>query len=80
MHQFSYILKSKKVINPEVLRVLSLIDAYPYRLLDTDMQSLGDLHDRLSVEFVDDCGSRTRAIYMTMNELRSLINSLESFP
>lgn len=77
MHQFSYILKSKKVINPEVLRVLSLIDAYPYRLLDTDMQSLGDLHDRLSVEFVDDCGSRTRAIYMTMNELRSLINSLE---
>ena len=77
MHQFSYILKSKKDINSEVLSVLSLIDAHPYRLPDTDMQSLGDLHDRLSVEFVDDCGSRTRVISMTMNELKSLINSLE---
>ena len=82
MKQFRYILKSNKVIDPEVLNVLSLIDAHPYQLPDTDMQSLGDLHDRLSLEFVDNCGSRTcgsrtRTISMTMNELKSLINSLE---
>jgi len=77
MNHFSYILNSTKDIKPEVLSVLSLIDAHPYQLPDTDMQSLGDLHDRISVEFVDDCGSRTRTISMTMNELKSLINSLE---
>lgn len=77
MKQFSYISKTKKVIDPKVLSVLSLIDAHPYKLPDTDMQSLGDLHDRLSVEFVDDCGTRTRTISMTMDELKSLINSLE---
>ena len=77
MKHFSYILNSTKDIKPEVLSVLSLIDAHPYLLPDTDMQSLGDLHNRLSVEFVDDCASRTRTICMTMEELKSLINSLE---
>ena len=77
MKHFSYILNSTKDIKPEVLSVLSLIDAHPYQLPDTDMQSLGDLHDRLSVEFVDDCGARTRTIYMTMDELKSLISLLE---
>ena len=56
---------------------MSIIDAHPYQFPDTDVQSLGDLHDRLSVEFVDDCGPRTRIIIMTMDELKSLINSLE---
>ena len=77
MKHFSYILKSAKDIDTEVLKVLSLIDAHPYQLPDTAMQSLGDLHNRLSVEFVDDCGSRTRTICMTMDELKSLINTLE---
>ena len=77
MKHFSYILNSTKDIKPEVLSVLSLIDAHPYQLPDTDMQSLGDLHDRLSVEFVDDCGARTRTVFMTMDELKSLISLLE---
>ena len=75
--KFDYVQTSRRALSADTLQLLEQIDAFPYALIQPKFNTLGDLHNTLTVEVVDKVERKIIIVRRTIGEIKRRIAELE---